>query len=519
MNGEDSREDLRSLFSTRKTESLEKSTVFERLSGRAFSGPTQEKEKPQRAPGLFTRTKPAAEKEYKTRDIALGQKPEQEGRQNGYGLSPLANAVLREAKRELGSLRSDYDGEDISEDVIASAVDKVCSTKSVVIDDIARASIIVHLKRDLVGWGILQPLIEDPAITDIHCYDYQTVVLQRGKESETTEIRWPSHDAYCTYIDRILFQLGKSLTTQQHTIDGAFPDGTRICAMHQSVCATRGPLLTVRVPRLRELTLEMMLETGVAPPVVIRYLAALVRTCEHTFIVAGETGTGKTTLLRCLGTQFRAKESIVGVEDTPELNYTHPYFRSLVARPANTEGVGEVTLQEHIKSTLRLCPTRVILGEMRTPEAAEAFLESAQAGHCGMSTIHARNARETLTRLESLLGRTQRGVSMNIIRQQIALALDVVVWMIREKGSGAVRIAEVIEVGNFVEGQIQVRPMFRLAQTGEEPMWEVQSWSSNYDDVVENAGIELGKLPKYLTLESPESRSEILAKAGSGSWH
>ena len=138
--------------------------------------------------------------------------------------------------------------------------------------------------------------------------------------------------------------------------------------------------------------------------------------------------------------------SFDGVEDTPELNYPHPYYRSLVSRDSNSEGVGEVTLQEHIKATLRLCPSRIILGEMRTPEAAESFLEAAQTGHTGLSTIHARNARETLTRLESLLGRAQRGVSMDIIRQQIALAVDLVCWCVREKETGAIRLAEVVEI-------------------------------------------------------------------------
>lgn len=417
-------------------------------------------------------------------------------------LSPVASTVLKEARRELAAANDSESAFEISEDYIAAAIDKVCAGRGLVLDDIVRAEIIVHLKQDLLGWGVLQALIDNPEVTDVHCYDHRTVVLQRGKFSETTGISWPSHEAYCTFIDRILFRLGKSLSTQQHTVDASFPDGKRICAVHQSVCGSRGPLLTIRIPRIQETTLENLVVYQVAPPLIVNYLAALVRTCEHTMMVAGETGTGKTTLIRCLGTQFRPDESIIGVEDTPELNYQHPYYRSLVSRYANTEGIGEVTLQEHIKTTLRLCPTRVILGEMRTPEAAEAFLESAQTGHCGMSTIHARNARETLTRLESLLGRAQRGVNVEIIRQQIALAVDVVCWMTREKGSGRVRMAEVIEVGHFVEGNIQVRPMFKLVEHGDNPKWEVLSWSSNYEEVLEANGIYLGDAPKYLTFSN-----------------
>ena len=323
------------------------------------------------------------------------------------GLSPIENTVLREARRELVS--ADEDSVEVTELMIAKAVDQVCSDKGYELDDISRADVIIHLKKDIMGWGVLQPLIDNPEVTDIHVYDYQSVVLQRGKQSEATGLHWPSPESYATFIDRVLLRLGKSLSTQQHTVDASFPDGKRLCAVHKSVCGQRGPLFTMRVPRVAEATLESLVSYQVAPPLMVNYLAALVRTVEHTFIVAGETGTGKTTLMRCLGTQFRADESIIGVEDTPELNYQHPYYRSLVSRTANTEGIGEVTLQEHIRTTLRLCPTRVILGEMRTPGAAESFLEAAQTGHSGMSTVHATNARETLTRLESLLGRAQRG--------------------------------------------------------------------------------------------------------------
>jgi pilus assembly protein CpaF len=219
-------------------------------------------------------------------------------------------------------------------------------------------------------------------------------------------------------------------------------------------------------------------------------------------MVSGETGTGKTTLIKCLGTQFGPDESIVAVEDTPELNFSHPYFRCLVSRPPNTEGVGEVTLQEHIRTTLRMTPTRVLLGEMRHPYAAEAFLESAQTGHVGMSTVHARNARETLVRLESLLGRAQKSVSVEIIRQQIALAVDMVIWLFREKGSGKPRIGEIIEVGHYVEGQIQVRPMFKLMKTGDRPLWRVESWSSNFDEILAESGIFLGDSPQEISFGS-----------------
>lgn len=421
------------------------------------------------------------------------------------GLSPLGSTVLREARRELGSsynLKDDGSGADVEESAIVDAVDKVLRRRDEQIDDIEKANIVIHLQKDLLGWGVLQPLIENREVTDIHCYNYKTVVLQRGKMSEITGLHWPNKQAYRSFIDRLLLRLGKSLSTQQHTIDAAFPNGIRICAVHESVCGTGGPLLSIRVPRVVDANLESLLSFQMAPPLIIEYLASLTSCGECTMILAGETGTGKTTLLRCLATQFGQNESIVSVEDTPELNLTHPFYRALVSRPANVEGVGEVTLQEHIKTTLRMTPTRVILGEMRTPPSAEAFLEAAQTGHTGMSTVHARNARETLVRLESLLGRAQKAVAIDIIRQQIALAVDVVIWLFREKGTGKPRIGEVIEVGHFVEGAIQVKPMFSIIKMGQQPVWRVESWSSHFDHVLARDNIFLGDSPPEITLST-----------------
>jgi Flp pilus assembly CpaF family ATPase len=253
----------------------------------------------------------------------------------------------------------------------------------------------------------------------------------------------------------------------------------------------------------------MLLGFELAPRVVIEYLASLTRWGHATMLIAGETGTGKTTLLKGLGTQFDPTESIVTVEDTPELNFNHDFLRALVSRPPNVEGIGEVTLQEHIKTTLRMTPNRVILGEMRTPFAAEAFLESAQTGHTGMSTIHARNAKETLVRLESLLGRAQKSVAIDIIRQQIALAVDVVVWMFRDKLSGRPRIGEVIEVGHYVEGSIQIKPIFKFDHSSQSPSWFVESWNSYFEEVLSKDGIHLGRLEKTLNFETNQERPAL----------
>ena len=504
MSGDGEKENLLGLFSTRSTANrpIDRNTVLPAVRGQPSTATSTS------APATSGRVNVSDSQALSSSTIRPGSSSNLKSGAHAQGgtrgrLSPLASTVMREARRELGS---DYnlqgEGGEVSEAKIASAVDKVLKRRSEALDDIERANVIIHLQKDLLGWGVLQPLIDNRECTDIHCYDYQTVVLQRGKVSETTGLHWPNHAAYVSFIDRLLLRLGKSLSTQQHTVDASFPNGIRVCAVHEGVVGSRGPYLCIRVPRILEVSLEGLVTYGVAPPLIVNYLAALTRSGHCTMMVSGETGTGKTTLIKCLGTQFGPDESIVAVEDTPELNFSHPYFRCLVSRPPNTEGVGEVTLQEHIRTTLRMTPTRVLLGEMRHPYAAEAFLESAQTGHVGMSTVHARNARETLVRLESLLGRAQKSVSVEIIRQQIALAVDMVIWLFREKGSGKPRIGEIIEVGHYVEGQIQVRPMFKLMKTGDRPLWRVESWSSNFDEILAESGIFLGDSPQEISFGS-----------------
>lgn len=496
MSGNDDKDALLGLFSTRATQNRP-------IARPQVSGATNMGSSDPNAPTVTNKSQ-AANRPTVTQNKSSATSGVTSKSYSKTQLSALAGTILREARRELGSDHEFQQGAGadagmiVSEASIAQAVDKVLKRRGDGLDDIERANVIIHLQKDLMGWGVLQPLIDNREVTDIHCYDYQTVVLQRGKVSENTGIHWPNHQAYVSFIDRLLLRLGKSLSTQQHTVDASFPNGIRLCAVHESVCGAKGPLLCIRVPRIMDVSLEGLITYQVAPPLIVQYLASLTRSGLCTMMVAGETGTGKTTLIKCLGTQFGPDESIVAVEDTPELNFQHPYFRSLVSRPANTEGVGEVTLQEHIKTTLRMTPTRVILGEMRTPYAAEAFLESAQTGHVGMSTVHARNAKETLVRLESLLGRAQKSVSVEIIRQQIALAVDLVVWLFREKGTGKPRVGEVIEVGHYVEGAIQVRPMFTLAKTGQQPMWRVDSWSSAFEEQLSNDGIFLGDSPKEI---------------------
>ncbi|RIL05525.1 MAG: hypothetical protein DCC75_11600 [Proteobacteria bacterium] len=524
---DDTRDGLAGLFSVRaraaaeKTQKVKQSAATSEESAGGSAALNIEGDSP--APGnssskhapisaFFAKSGETAEKSHSSNIVAMP------GRAQAPFAAPLGfkdqassarlAVILREARRELGRdyrpQSGELDSNAINEGAIAQAVDKVLKRRSEALPDMERADIIIHLKKDLMGWGVLQTLVDSPEVTDIHVYDYKTVVLQRGKFSESTGLYWPNHQAYVSFIDRLLLSVGRSLSTQQHTVDVSLSNGIRICAIHESVCGARGPLLSIRIPRIVEAKLETIIAYQMAPAPIVHYLASLVKSGKVTFIVSGETGTGKTTLLRCLGTLFGEKESIVAIEDTPELNFQHPYFRSLVSRPANVEGVGEVTLQEHIRTTLRMTPTRVILGEMRTPYAAEAFLESAQTGHVGMSTLHARNARESLVRLESLLGRAQKSVSVDIIRQQIALAVDCIVWLFREKTSGKPRIAEIIEVGHFVEGAIQIRPMFSYSAAHGRPTWRVDSWSSSFDEILTGDGLHLGSLPPEITFGSED---------------
>src|SRR5690606_24534801 len=250
-----------------------------------------------------------------------------------------------------------------------------------------------------------------------------------------------------------LFRAGTTYSTKYPIADGMIGSFARLHAVHKSLCES-GPYLTIRLNRFSSVSGSDLVELGLAPSGVISYLQAIVES-GNTLLIAGEVGTGKTTLARALASGMPGEESVLVIEDTPEIRLDHPHVRYISTREANIDGAGRVSPSECIRAGMRMAMNRIIFGEMRDAEAAEAFIDVCASGHPGLSTIHARSASEALVRLQLFLGRAQKGVALSVLQEQIATAVQVIVFVDICRSTWRRRIMEVKELGGLGDGALR----------------------------------------------------------------
>jgi pilus assembly protein CpaF len=230
-------------------------------------------------------------------------------------------------------------------------------------------------------------------------------------------------------------------------------------------------MLTIRISRHQEIGIDALVHFELAPRLMFDYLADAVQSGSATVLITGEVATGKTTLLRALAAEIDRTEALLVIEDTHEIILRRPFVRTLLTRDANTEGAGKITPAQAIRTGLRMAMNRIILGEMRHAEAAEAFLDVCSSGHAGLSTLHARSTRDALSRLELLLVRAQGNLSVEAIQRQIANSVSVIVHLGADGVTGERRILEVTEVGSAADGHVQLSPVFTYAPQAGVPRW------------------------------------------------
>ena len=231
-------------------------------------------------------------------------------------------------------------------------------------------------------------------------------------------------------------------------------------------------------------------------------------------LLAGEVGTGKTTLARALAGTIPTSESIVVIEDTPEIRLNHPHVRYVTTRDANSEGSGKISPSECIRAGMRMAMNRIIFGEIRDAEAAESFIDVCASGHPGLSTVHARTAIDAVARLELFLGRAQKGVEKRVLTEQIVTAVQVIIHIDICKQTGRRRIMEVKEIGPFSDGVLRQRDIFiyngrRPNGSQNEPLlpsWSVVGKVSAYRDVLESGSdpVVLSSYPKNISFPTDQ---------------
>ncbi|MDX6245829.1 MAG: pilus assembly protein CpaF [Frankiales bacterium] len=337
----------------------------------------------------------------------------------------MSSAELAASVRE----RLVRDGAPVSRASVASAV----RAASALSGDAGMLRRLDQVESELVGIGVLQPLADDPAVTDILVNGPDQVWVERAGRLERTPVVFTDAAAVRRLAQRLAAGAGRRLDDAQPWVDVRLPDGIRLHAVLAPIAAD-GPVLSLRLPRRSAFTLDDLVAAGMFPAYVGRLLVQLVlRRCS--FLVTGGTGSGKTTLLSTLLGLCPAAERVVLVEDLNELRPALGHVVRLEARPANLEGAGRVGLADLVRQALRMRPDRLVVGEVRGAEVVDllAALNTGHEGGCG--TVHAGSARALPARVEALA--TAAGLGRSAAHSQLAAAVDVVVHL--DRGAAGVR--------------------------------------------------------------------------------
>jgi pilus assembly protein CpaF len=325
-----------------------------------------------------------------------------------------------------------------------------------------RKQFVTDVLNELLSYGPLVPLLEDPSVNDIIVNTHNQVCVERSGKIEITGVHFKDDAHLLRIITKMVAAVGRRVDEGQPIVDARLEDGSRINAVIPPV-AVDGPLLSIRKFSKQPFDLPRLVGMESMTSEMAEVFSALVRG-KLNVLISGGTGSGKTTLLNALSGEISHRETIVTIEDAAELQLQQPMVRRMETRPANIEGRGEVTQRELVKAALRMRPDRIILGEVRGGEAFD-MLQAMNTGHEGsMSTIHANSPRDALSRLEQMIGMAGFEMSPRTTRQQIASAIHVVLQLTRGS-DGKRRIVSVQEVTGMEGDVITCNEIFRFHRT------------------------------------------------------
>ena len=320
-----------------------------------------------------------------------------------------------------------------------------------------------HLMDDVLGFGPLEILLEDPEVSDIMVNGANQVYIEKGGKITVTDVRFVSERHLLNVIQKIVQRVGRRVDETSPMVDARMPDGSRFNAIIPPL-ALDGSLVSIRKFKQNKMPLKHYIDYGSATPEMVRFLE-ICSQIRMNILISGGTGSGKTTLLNALSGHIEEDERVITIEDAAELQMHQPHVLRLETRPPNMEGVGEITQRALVKNALRMRPDRIILGEIRGEEVIDV-LQAMNTGHDGsMATIHANNPRECLTRLENLFGLTGMNLPLSTLRSQIAGSLNMVVQISRMR-DGSRKITQIEEIVGMEGDVIITQTLFHFKPTG-----------------------------------------------------
>ena len=322
---------------------------------------------------------------------------------------------------------------------------------------------LAELEAEVFGLGPLDALMNDPELSDILVNNAREVYVERHGRLELSNVIFADDAHLLRVIQRIVSRVGRRIDEVSPLVDARLADGSRVNAVIPPL-ALRGPKLSIRRFGAEQLRLETMLANGSLSLPMARFLHAAVAS-RIGFLIAGGTGAGKTTLLNALSAAIPFDERIITIEDSAELLLQHPHVVSLETRMPNSEGTGEVTARELVRNSLRMRPDRILVGEVRGPEALD-MLQAMNTGHEGsLATIHANDTRDALARLEMMVAMSGFELPIKVVREYVAAGMKLIVHLARLKG-GVRRVMRVTEIVSADNGEYQLQDIFGFRQQG-----------------------------------------------------
>ncbi|KQP61366.1 protein kinase [Methylobacterium sp. Leaf399] len=348
---------------------------------------------------------------------------------------------------------------------IRDIVSEIIGLKNIVLSIAEQEELLDDICNDVLGYGPLEPLLARDDIADIMVNGANRAFIEVGGKIQLTNVRFRDNQQLMNICQRIVSQVGRRVDESSPICDARLPDGSRVNIIAPPL-ALDGPILTIRKFKKDKLTLDQLVKFGAISPEGAKILQIIGRV-RCNVVISGGTGSGKTTLLNCLTRYIDEDERIITCEDAAELQLQQSHVVRLETRPANMEGSGQVTMRDLVKNCLRMRPERIIVGEVRGPEAFD-LLQAMNTGHDGsMGTLHANSPREALARIESMITMGGFTLPSRTLREMICGSIDVIVQATRLR-DGSRRITHITEVMGMEGDVIITQDLFVYDIRGED---------------------------------------------------